>query len=118
MTADAFYDVPTAADLVDAVREFLSDEVLPATSGSVAFHARVAINALGIVHRQLTADPGDAATYRDAVRALGYDDDAALTEAIAAGEFDDRSPELVALLSRAVTAKLAVDNPRLLGETR
>ena len=48
---------PTASELLEAVREFLTGQVMPATSGQVAFHARVAANALGIVARELELGP-------------------------------------------------------------
>jgi hypothetical protein len=38
---------------VEAVREFLTDQVGPASAGQIAFHARVAANVLGIVAREL-----------------------------------------------------------------
>ncbi len=44
---------PTASELLEAVREYLIGSVMPATSGQVAFHARVAANALAIVAREL-----------------------------------------------------------------
>jgi len=44
---------PTATELLEAVREYLLGDVMPATSGQVAFHARVAANALAIVAREL-----------------------------------------------------------------
>jgi aminoglycoside phosphotransferase (APT) family kinase protein len=44
---------PTASELLDAVRGFLTDDVMPATSGQVAFHARVAANVLGMVAREI-----------------------------------------------------------------
>ena len=47
------YGRPTASELLDAVREFLSDHVMPGTSGQLAFHARVAANVLGTVAREL-----------------------------------------------------------------
>ena len=47
------YGRPTASELLDAVRGFLSDQVMPATSGQLAFHARVAANVIGIVAREL-----------------------------------------------------------------
>jgi len=65
---------PTARELLDAVRSFLLDDVVPATSGRVSFHARVAANAVAIVERELAQDshasPGDdwkslALTVRD-----------------------------------------------------
>lgn len=48
---------PTASELLDAVRGFLAEQVMPATSGQLAFHARVAANVLGIVARELELGP-------------------------------------------------------------
>jgi len=49
--------------LLDAVRQFLTKQVMPATGGQLAFHARVAANVLGIVARELELGqlPPDAA---------------------------------------------------------
>lgn len=49
--------IPTTAELVAAVREFLSNEVLPATDGRLQFHARVAANVLAQVERELELGP-------------------------------------------------------------
>ena len=46
-------DRPNAIELVQAVREFLERDVMKATEGRVQFHTRVAINALGMVEREL-----------------------------------------------------------------
>jgi len=48
---------PTASELLDAVAGFLTDEVMPATAGQLAFHARVAANVLAIVARELELGP-------------------------------------------------------------
>jgi uncharacterized protein DUF6285 len=48
---------PTASELLDAVRGFLTDQVMPATTGQLAWHARVAANALVIVARELELGP-------------------------------------------------------------
>lgn len=48
---------PTASELLEAVREFLTSQVMPGTSGQLAFHARVAANVLGIVARELELGP-------------------------------------------------------------
>jgi len=48
---------PTASELLAAVREYLLTSVLPATSGQLAFHARVAANSLAIVARELELGP-------------------------------------------------------------
>jgi aminoglycoside phosphotransferase (APT) family kinase protein len=64
------YGRPTARELLEAVREFLTGEVMPATSGQVAFHARVAANALAIVERELALGPPPlGASLADAVAA-------------------------------------------------
>ncbi len=47
---------PTARELLDAVRGYLLDDVVSATSGRVSFHARVAANVIAIVERQLAQD--------------------------------------------------------------
>jgi aminoglycoside phosphotransferase (APT) family kinase protein len=44
---------PTASELLDAVAGFLTGDVMPATTGQIAFHARVAANVLGIVAREI-----------------------------------------------------------------
>jgi len=48
---------PTASELLDAVRAFLTEQVMPVTGTQVAFHARVAANVLGIVARELELGP-------------------------------------------------------------
>jgi len=48
---------PTVSELLDAVRGFLTDDVMPATTGLLAFHARVAANVLGIVAREIELGP-------------------------------------------------------------
>jgi aminoglycoside phosphotransferase (APT) family kinase protein len=55
--APAPHGRPTASELLDAVRGFLTEQVMPATTGQLAFHARVAANALAIVARELELGP-------------------------------------------------------------
>ena len=45
------------SELLEAVREFLTDQVMPGTSGQLAFHARVAANVLGTVAREIELGP-------------------------------------------------------------
>jgi aminoglycoside phosphotransferase (APT) family kinase protein len=51
--APAPHGRPTASELLEAVREFLTGQVMPACTGQLAFHARVAANMLGIVAREI-----------------------------------------------------------------
>jgi hypothetical protein len=117
MTGDPLdepHDVPTAAQLVEAVREFLESDVMPATEGRVHFHTRVAVNALRMVERQFELGPGQAAAHRAALEGLGVADEAELAAAIRAGALDDRRAEVVDVLRATVRAKLDVANPRYL----
>ncbi len=108
------HDRPDPGELTGAVRDYLSDEVFGATSGRIQFLTRVAINALGIVERELALGPAHAARHAARLRALGAADDAQLAAAIRAGRWDDRLDALIAPLRAAVADKLAVDNPALL----
>ena len=108
------HDAPTAAQLVEAVREFLEGDVAAATEGRVRFHARVAANVCAIVERELALGPAQAASAGERLAALGVADDAALAAAIRAGELDDRWAEVAAAVREAVRDKLLVANPRYL----
>ena len=55
----ARYGRPTARELIEAVREFLTDEVMASGERRLAYEARVAGNALAIVARELAQDPAD-----------------------------------------------------------
>src|SRR6185503_9023256 len=50
---------PTARELLDAVRGYLTEDVMPNTTGRLSFHARVAANMLAIVERELAQRPVD-----------------------------------------------------------
>ena len=65
---------PTAAELVEAVREWVETDVRESTTGRVAFHSRVAANALAIVERELTAAPPEASAAEEAHLAAGIRD--------------------------------------------
>ena len=97
------HGVPTTAELVAAVREFLESEVMPATEGRLQFHARVAANVLAQVQRELESGqpPSDPAA------------DAELCAAIRNGE------DVHEAVRASVVRKLRTSNPRhLLPEDR
>ena len=114
MTDGDLHDVPTAAQLVEAVREFLERDVMAATEGRVQFHARVAVNALNMVQRELEAGPAQAVAHRERLARLGVVDEAALAAAIRSGALDDRRADVLDVLRETVRAKLEVANPRYL----
>jgi len=102
---------PTAVELVTAVREYLHDRLLPGVAGSDIFYLRVAINALGMVERELSG-AGDA---QPASGLLGWAGDAELAATIRSGTVPaDQYPNLAAALISDVTARLLVANPQYL----
>jgi hypothetical protein len=116
-------DRPTAAELIVAVREFLERDVMAATQGRVQFHTRVAVNALGMLERELTDGPRlAAAEHARAIALLGHDGDPAdlereLAAGIRDGRFDDRLDRVRDHVRATVHDKLVVANPRYLDDT-
>jgi hypothetical protein len=115
------HDRPTAAELVDAVTEFLERDLQPALEGRLAFHTRVAVNALRIIRREIELGPE-----LDAVRAAGLHtllgDEAGggattrelevdLARRVRDGSLDARRPELVAYLRATLRLQLDIVHP-------
>lgn len=119
-------DLPTAAELVEAVREFLERDVFPELTGRRRFHTRVAMNVLAIVERELTLGGAADAGERERLAELLPDCDAAerslsdLNADLAAAIRDDSlgasRAELVAHLRATVRDKLAIANPRYIAD--
>ena len=105
------HDVPTAAELVDAVREFLERDVLPEAEGRVRFHGQVAVRVLAMVERELVLGPSQAEAHASRLASLGVTSDAELAAAIRSGELDDRYDEVKAVVLATVEDKLRVANP-------
>jgi uncharacterized protein DUF6285 len=112
-------DRPSARELVEAVREFVEADVLPLEElpRRVAFHARVAVNALGIVEREL--ELGRSLESQARARLVGVLDHEGTVEElthelavrIRDGSLDDRRDEVVATVRELVRGKLEVANP-------
>ena len=123
-------------ELLGAVRAFLEEDLLPSLEGRRRFHALVAVNVLGVVERELAGEEeqlgrqwerlarllalGDAkpealSALRGAVREL----EERLAERIRAGAADggEFAERVRAYVRATVIEKLAVANPRFLGET-
>ena len=97
------YDRPTALELIEAVQEFLSTEVLPAAPDHrQKFRTLVALNALAIARRELDASN---------TVLLSHEDVAALARRIRAGDPPD---DALPLLKEHVAAKLRISNPAYL----
>ena len=96
-------DRPNALELIEAVTEFLSSEVLPAAADHrLKFRTLVALNALGIAYRELESSD-------DLV--IGQEELGELARRIRAGDVDE---DLHARLKEHVAAKLQISNPAYL----
>src|SRR5437764_1417640 len=107
-------DRPTAAELVEAVGDYLEHDVLPNTEGRVSFHARVAMNVLAQIRRELTIGPELDAAHAQRLASLDVSTNEELAAAIKSGALDDRYDEVATALRVAVRDKLAIANPRYL----
>lgn len=100
-------DRPTAAELVEATREYLETEILPALDDQrLRFRTLVAINALGIAQRELELAEEEV---------LSPEEAAELARRIRAGEIPEGALEL---LQRHVAQKLRVASPKYLERYR
>jgi hypothetical protein len=88
---------PGAAELLQAVAEWLRAEVRPALPDRARFMASVALHALGIVEREWQRQPEMP--------------DAMLAARLLAGELNISSPGVLAALRRSSWARLEVDQP-------
>jgi hypothetical protein len=123
-------DRPTKLELLEAVRRFLADELMPELEGVRRFHARVAANALAIIAREIELEPAQLRARRERLAGL-LDEETAppddltalaadverleseLCGRIRAGEADapQARTQLVAHLLQTAREKLAVSNP-------
>ncbi len=95
-------DRPAAPELIEAVFEFLSGELLPTIDDHrLKFRTLVAMNALGIARRELEAGE----------EGMGEDELRELARRIRAGDVDEA---LHARLKEHVAEKLRVSNPAYL----
>jgi hypothetical protein len=95
-------DRPAAPELIEAVFEFLSGELLPTIDDHrLRFRTLVAMNALGIARRELEAGE----------EGMGEDELRELARRIRAGEVDEA---MHARLKEHVAEKLRVSNPAYL----
>jgi len=105
------HDVPDARELVEAVRDYLADDLGPRAEGRDRFLLRVAANALSIAARELAAMPEDSDTHAERLAMFDVASEQKLSDLIRSGGLDDRRPELAAALWETTLSKLAVANP-------
>lgn len=112
----SLHDAPSVAQIVEAVREWIERDVLAGTTGRLQFHARVAMNMLAMVERELAVGSEQDAAHAARLATLGCADDADLSARIRSGGLDDRLDAVREAVWASVLDKLAVANPRYLDQ--
>ncbi len=112
---------PTAAELVEAVKTFLTQDVKPVLEDHTAFNMMVALKSLDIVQRELESGPEFAEAERARlVEILGHEDtlgalNQELTDRIRAGTLTLDDPKVKTHLLETTKAKVQIDQPKYSG---
>jgi hypothetical protein len=126
------HDRPTAAELIDAVRQYLETELLPSIADArLRFQTLIAANVLAIAGRELASEDealreewrllagvlnrgNDEPQRLDELRRVIREANRELCAQIRRGDFDEaeRRRGLAGVLRRLVVRKLEVANPR------
>jgi hypothetical protein len=108
------HDRPTAAELLEALHEWMERDLLPGVDGRLQFHTRVAINMIDIVRRELEFGPDQEVQHQEVLASFGMNDDTELAAAIRDGAFDANLVDVLNRLRPVVEDKVGVANPRYL----
>jgi hypothetical protein len=112
---------PKTEELAKAVAGWI-DEIRPGLDPRNAFLARVAVNVLGVIGRELTQGPdAEARAVAGMGEVLGHaggfaELNAELCERIRAGELTAETPGLLAVLQVMARDQLAIDQPNYKAE--
>ncbi|HVA05113.1 MAG TPA: DUF6285 domain-containing protein [Acidimicrobiales bacterium] len=82
--------------------EYLETKVMASSKGTARFEARVALNVLAMVRRELALGPAALVAHTERLLTLGTPDEATVASAIRAGRYDDDLPDLGAVLAEGV----------------
>lgn len=116
-------DRPTPTEILQAIDGFLQTRVAPQVDAHTQFHLKVTRNLLALLQREWQQGPAFAHEERQRLQALLDSDtpdiktlNKALSDAIRHGTLGLDNPQLKAHLRASARAKLAIDNPRYLGD--
>jgi hypothetical protein len=112
---------PTASELIEAVIRFIEDRAAPQLKDRDAFLARVAVNALNTVRREIEQGPAAEAAATERLKAiLGRDGtwtelNEALCTGIEDGSIDAADPAVMAHLKASIIDQVRIDQPNYAG---
>lgn len=118
------HDQPSQHELIEAVKRFISDTAMPQLSGRAAFHARVALNVLDILDRDVANRSNYEEKELERLHKLMETNERCKTlaeinklvcERIASGELGVDDTILLKLLKANAIDQLDVDQPKYSG---
>lgn len=112
---------PTSSELIEAVIRFIEERAAPQLKDRDAFLARVAVNALNTVRREIEQGPAAEAASTERLKAiLGRDGtwtelNDALCTGIEAGTIDATDPAVMAHMKASIIDQVRIDQPNYAG---
>lgn len=112
---------PTSSELIEAVVRFIEERAAPQLKDRDAFLARVAVNALNTVRREIEKGPkAEAEAVARLTAILGHGGDfaalnAELCEGIASGAIDAFDPAVMAHMKASIIDQVRIDQPNYAG---
>lgn len=112
---------PTASELIDSVIRFIEERAAPNLKDRDAFHARVAVNALAAVRREIEAGAAAEAAQTARLSALLGEDgnwnslNTRLCDQIREGALAPTDPGLLAHFRASIIDQVRIDQPSYAG---
>jgi len=111
---NAPYDAPSAQELVEAVKFFISEELLDEVPSTQKWKLRIASNVLAIAAREIENYATDKRSFDDFLSSLNMGSERELSLALRHGDFDNNLGTILTKLMPIVERKLLVANPAYL----
>lgn len=112
---------PTSSELIEAVIRFIEERAAPQLKDRDAFLARVAVNALNTVRREIEQGPAaEAGAIERLTAILGHGGDfatlnAELCDGLESGAINAFDPAVMAHLKTAIIDQVRIDQPNYAG---
>jgi hypothetical protein len=112
---------PTSIELLESVIRFIEERAAPQLKDRDAFHARVAVNALAAIKREIAGGATAEAAQTDRLAALlGHEGDwtalnSELCDRIKGGGISPTDPALLAHMKASIIDQVRIDQPNYAG---
>jgi hypothetical protein len=111
---NAPYDAPSAQELVEAVKFFISEELLDEVPSTQKWKLRIASNVLAIAGREIESYEIDKQSFENFLSSLNMGSERELSLALRNGDFDNNLGTILTKLMPIIEIKLLVANPAYL----